>query len=197
MASELGSHHHVALLVVGGDYRGLRRQLPHPASSSPARLGFMIVQIATLGPLGRLKAPGTWGSAAGLLWWALVVRLAHAKGGPHEFIFDALVVVMAILVCGVAAAFIGKKDPSEIILDEFAAMPLVFLFNPYVYGGKSSLLLIVLGFLLFRLFDITKPFGIKALEKLPGGLGIVLDDVMAAIYANLALHGIALLWAAL
>jgi len=40
----------------------------------------MIVQIATLGPLGRLKAPGTWGSAAGLLWWALVVRLAHAKG---------------------------------------------------------------------------------------------------------------------
>jgi len=73
-------------------------------------------------------------------------------------------------------------------------MPLVFLFNPYVYAGKSSLLFILLGFLLFRLFDITKPFGIKALEKLPGGFGIVLDDVMAAIYANLILHGIALLW---
>lgn len=157
----------------------------------------MIVQIATLGPLGRLKAPGTWGSAAGLLWWAVVVRLAHAKGGPHEFIFDSLVVLMAILLCGVAAAFIGKKDPSEVILDEFAAMPLVFLFNPYVHHGKSSLLLILLGFLLFRLFDITKPFGIKALEKLPGGFGIVLDDVMAAIYANLVLHGIAWLWAIL
>ena len=76
-------------------------------------------------------------------------------------------------------------------------MPLVFLFNPYVHHGKSSLLLILLGFLLFRLFDITKPFGIKALEKLPGGFGIVLDDVMAAIYANLALHGIAWLWAIL
>ncbi len=155
----------------------------------------MIVQIATLGPLGRLKAPGTWGSAAGLLWWALVVRLAHQKGGPHEFIFDSLVVLTAILLCGVAAAFIGKKDPSEVILDEFAAMPLVFLFNPYVYrNDKISLVFILLGFLLFRLFDITKPFGIKALEKLPGGFGIVLDDVMAAIYANLALHGIAWLW---
>ena len=51
--------------------------------------------------------------------------------------------------------------------------------------------------MLIRLFDITKPFGIKALEKLPGGFGIVLDDVMAAIYANLALHGIAWLWAIL
>ena len=157
----------------------------------------MIVQIATLGPLGRLKAPGTWGSAAGLLWWALVVRLAHAKGGPHEFIFDALVVLMAIVLCGVAAAFIGKKDPSEVILDEFAAMPLVFLFNPHVYGGATSLVFILLGFLFFRLFDITKPFGIKALEKLPGGFGIVLDDVMAAIYANLALQAVSRLWALL
>jgi phosphatidylglycerophosphatase A len=154
----------------------------------------MMVGIATLGPLGRLRAPGTWGSAAGLLWWALVVRLAHAKGWHHEFIFDALVVLLAIVCCGVAAFMIGKKDPSEVILDEFAAMPLVFLFNPYVYGGKSSLLLILLGFLLFRLFDITKPFGIKALEKLPGGFGIVLDDVMAAVYANLVLHAVSWLW---
>jgi phosphatidylglycerophosphatase A len=161
----------------------------------------VIVQLATLGPLGRLKAPGTWGSAAGLLWWALVVRLAHQKGGPHEFLFDALVVLMAICVCGVAAAFLGRKDPSEVILDEFAAMPLVYLFNPMgdsMHGGtKVGLLFILLGFLLFRLFDITKPFGIKALEKLPGGLGIVLDDVMAAVYANLALHGVARLWAIL
>jgi phosphatidylglycerophosphatase A len=98
-------------------------------------------------------------------------------------------------LCGVAAAFIGKKDPSEVILDEFAAMPLVFLFNPYVYGGATSLVFILLGFLFFRLFDITKPFGIKALEKLPGGFGIVLDDVMAAIYANLALQAVSRLWA--
>jgi phosphatidylglycerophosphatase A len=100
-------------------------------------------------------------------------------------------------LCGVAAAFIGKKDPSEVILDEFAAMPLVFLFNPHVYGGATSLVFVLLGFLFFRLFDITKPFGIKALEKLPGGFGIVLDDVMAAIYANLALQAVSRLWALL
>ena len=161
----------------------------------------MIVQIATLGPLGRLKAPGTWGSAAGVLWWAVVVRLAHRKDLVqhiflgHEFILDSLVVLMAIVLCGVAAAFIGKKDPSEVILDEFAAMPLVFLFNPHVHNSPTSFVFILLGFLLFRLFDITKPFGIKALEKLPGGFGIVLDDVMAAIYANLVLQAVAGLWA--
>jgi phosphatidylglycerophosphatase A len=158
----------------------------------------MIVQIATLGPLGRLKAPGTWGSAAGVLWWALVVRLAYHKGWEHELAFDALVVLMGIVLCGVAAAIIGKKDPQEVNMDEFVAMPLVYLFNPMGYamhgGTKTGLLFILLGFLLFRLFDITKPLGIKALEKLPGGFGIVLDDVMAAIYANLALQGLALLW---
>jgi len=69
----------------------------------------MIVQIATLGPLGRLKAPGTWGSAAGVLWWALVVRLAYNKGWYHELIFDFLVVVMGIVLCGVAAAMIGRR----------------------------------------------------------------------------------------
>jgi phosphatidylglycerophosphatase A len=105
---------------------------------------------------------------------------------------------MGIVLCGVAAAIIGKKDPQEVNMDEFVAMPLVYLFNPMgpaMHGGtKTGLLFILLGFLLFRLFDITKPFGIKALEKLPGGFGIVLDDVMAAIYANLALQGLALLW---
>jgi phosphatidylglycerophosphatase A len=124
--------------------------------------------------------------------------MAYNKGWYHELIFDSLVVVMGIVLCGVAAAIIGKKDPQEVNMDEFVAMPLVYLFNPMgpaMHGGtKTGLLFILLGFLLFRLFDITKPFGIKALEKLPGGLGIVLDDVMAAIYANLALQGLALLW---
>ncbi|MFM7209322.1 MAG: phosphatidylglycerophosphatase A [Verrucomicrobiota bacterium] len=157
----------------------------------------MIVQVATLGPLGRLRAPGTWGSAAGLLWWALVVRQANAKGWHHELFFDLLVVAAAVFICGVAAFMIGKKDPSEVILDEFAAMPLVFLFNPYALSGKSSLLIVLLGFLLFRLFDITKPFGVRALERLPGGLGVVMDDVLAAVYANLTLQAVARLWAAL
>jgi phosphatidylglycerophosphatase A len=155
----------------------------------------MMVGIATLGPLGRLRAPGTWGSAAGLLWWALVVRnLARGHAWYHELVFDALVVLAAIFFCGVAAFLLKKKDPSEVILDEFVAMPLVFLFNKHLaLGSAKGFLLVIVGFLLFRLFDITKPFGIKALEKLPGGFGIVLDDVMAAFYANLVLQGIAFL----
>ena len=155
----------------------------------------MMVGIATLGPLGRLRAPGTWGSAAGLLWWALVVRnLARGHAWYHELVFDALVVLAAVFFCGVAAFLLKKKDPSEVILDEFVAMPLVFLFNKNLaLGSAKGFLLVIVGFLLFRLFDITKPFGIKALEKLPGGFGIVLDDVMAAFYANLVLQGIAFL----
>jgi phosphatidylglycerophosphatase A len=155
----------------------------------------MIVQIATLGPLGRLKAPGTWGSAAGLLWWYLAVRnLTNAHEWYHELIFDWMVVMAAIFFCGVAAFLLKKKDPSEVILDEFVAMPLVFLFNHNLHLGQTKgFLLVILGFLLFRLFDITKPFGIKALEKLPGGFGIVLDDVMAAFYANIILQVIAFL----
>ncbi len=157
----------------------------------------MMVAFATLGPLGRLPAPGTWGSAAGLLWWSVVVRFAHARGWQHELIFDLLVVAAAVLICEVAVVLLGKKDPPEVILDEFAAMPLVFLFNPHVHAGKSGLLLIALGFLLFRLFDITKPFGVRSLERLPGGLGVVMDDVLAAVYANLALQALARLWAVL
>lgn len=157
----------------------------------------MIVAFATLGPIGKkLRAPGTWGSAMGLLWWFLVVRqVATPKGWQHELAFDLLVVLAGIFICGAASAMLRKKDPSEIILDEFVAMPLVFLFNPHLFlGTKVGFLMVILGFLLFRLFDILKPFGIRYLEGAPSGFGIVLDDVMAAIYANLALQGIGLLW---
>ncbi len=156
----------------------------------------MITGIATLGPLGYLKAPGTWGSAAGLLWWTVVVvPLTQHKAWYHEFIFDGMVLLAAIFLCGVAAFLLKKKDPSEVILDEFTAMPLVFIANHAVLADtKLRFLWIILGFLLFRLFDITKPLGIKKFEALPGGLGIVMDDVVAALYANGVLHLIVWLW---
>ena len=157
----------------------------------------MIVDFATLGPLGKkLRAPGTWGSVMGLLWWVVVVRqIATPKGWKHELAFDLLVVLAAIFICGAAAAMLKKKDPSEIILDEFAAMPLVFLFNPNLgLGTRVGFLMVLLGFLLFRFFDIVKPFGIRRLEGAPSGFGIVLDDVMAAFYANIALQFVSRLW---
>ena len=144
----------------------------------------MIVGIATLGPLGRLRAPGTWGSAAGLLWWLAVVRpLTHGRGLAHEVAFDLLVVLAAICLCGAAAGLLGRKDPPEVILDEFACMPLVFA------GLRlTAVPWILAGFLLFRLFDITKPLGIRRLESLPFGIGIVADDLAAALVANGILH---------
>jgi phosphatidylglycerophosphatase A len=150
----------------------------------------MIVSLATLGPLGKLKAPGTWGSAVGLVWWALVVqKLATPRGWIHEIFFNGLVILAAIFICGVAATLLKKKDPSEVILDEMVAMPLVFLFNPHLHlGSQSGFVTVLLGFGLFRFFDIVKPLGIRWIEKVPGGVGIVLDDVVAAVYANLCLQ---------
>lgn len=155
----------------------------------------MIVAIATLGPLGKLKAPGTWGSAAGLLWWLFVVRqLATPKGWQHELAFNVLVVLTGIFFCGVAVALLKKKDPSEVVLDEFVAMPCVFLFNYHLMLGTSlGFVFILLGFLLFRFFDILKPLGLRKLEKLPGGLGVVVDDLGAALYANVCLQVICFL----
>ncbi len=154
----------------------------------------MIVSLATLGPLGKLKAPGTWGSAVGLLWWAVVVKnLVQPRGLVHEICFDGLVILAAIFLCGAAAALLKKKDPSEVILDEMGARPLVFFFNKNLFlGTKLGFVTVLLGFGLFRFFDIVKPFGIRWIEKAPGGIGIVLDDVFAAIYANLTLQLICL-----
>ena len=150
----------------------------------------MIISIATLGPLGKLKAPGTWGSAVGLFWWALVVKnLAYPRGWVHEICFNGLVILAAVFICGVSAELLKKKDPSEVILDEMVAMPLVFMFNDHLHlGTKFGFVLILLGFGLFRFFDIVKPLGIRWIEKVPGGIGIVMDDVLAALYANLTLH---------
>ncbi|NBY42520.1 MAG: phosphatidylglycerophosphatase A [Verrucomicrobia bacterium] len=149
----------------------------------------MIVSIATLGPLGKLKAPGTWGSAVGLLWWAFVVKNLTTGREIHEICFNGLVILAAVFICGAAAELLKKKDPSEVILDEMVAMPLVFLANPVSSAqGISAGIFILLGFGLFRFFDIVKPLGIRWVEKAPGGVGIVLDDVVAALYANLTLY---------
>lgn len=147
----------------------------------------MIIGVATLGPFGRLKAPGTWGSVVGLLWWRWIVHpLTHGKALGHEVTFDLLVVLAAICFCGAAASLIGRKDPQEVILDEFACMPLVFV--GLGVGARPSWAVMLAGFLLFRLLDITKPFGIRRLESLPWGIGIVADDLAAALVANGLLH---------
>jgi phosphatidylglycerophosphatase A len=155
-----------------------------------------VCAVATLGPLGtRLPAPGTWGSAAGLLYFAVLFR--HSRW-EVVFAWAVLLSVVAVLFCGEAARRLDKKDPGEIILDEFAVLPLVFLgWRAGWVAGLPEWIGLLLGFGLFRLYDILKPFGIARLQRWPGGWGIVADDFAAALAACGTLHLGAWLWAVL
>ena len=122
-------------------------------------------------------APGTFGSAVGLLLWAALPSSPAIQG----------IAIVAIFVMGswsgsVAERHFGRIDPGQVVVDEVAGM-LVTLFLVRVgWLGAFG------GFLLFRIADIVKPYPANRLERLPGGLGIMADDVMAGIYANVVLR---------
>lgn len=150
----------------------------------------VVLAVATLGPVGRMrKAPGTWGSLAGLLYFTVFF---HSLGIPGTLLLTALAAYLAVALCGEAEFRLGQRDPGRVVLDEFVAMPLCFLGWP----ALASLLppwaapwsLFLGGFALFRLFDILKPFGIARLQALPDGWGVVADDLAAALAACAALH---------
>jgi phosphatidylglycerophosphatase A len=92
--------------------------------------------------------------------------------------------LVGVPICRRAAGLLRSKDPSAVVFDEIAAMPVVFLLIPF--GLATS----IAGFLLFRLFDIAKPWPIRRFERLPGGWGIMADDFVAGLYAG------GLLWCA-
>jgi phosphatidylglycerophosphatase A len=122
-------------------------------------------------------APGTFGSAAGLLLWAIL---------PPSNTVRAVAVVL-VFVAGswsgsVAERYFGRTDPGQVVIDEVMGMMMTLFWNPVGWRGA------VIAFLLFRIADIIKPFPANRLERLPGGVGIMADDAMAAVYANLALR---------
>lgn len=123
------------------------------------------------------KAPGTFGSAVGLLLWWLLPASPVVQ-------FVAIVVVFAAGAWSgsVAERHFGKSDPGQVVIDEVLGQLITMWMNPVGWGGA------LLGFLLFRLMDIVKPYPANRLEALHGGLGIMADDAMAGIYANLALR---------
>ena len=144
-----------------------------------------ILLLATLGPIGRkLPAPGTFGSLVGLA----VYYLLWAPGAIEPAIIHSafgILVLLSIPICGKAARLLNKKDPQEVILDEFVAQPLVFLGIqwPSPPSVNSVCIVLGLGFALFRVLDILKPLGIGKLQHLPGGTGIVADDIAASLVA--------------
>ncbi|HLS27023.1 MAG TPA: phosphatidylglycerophosphatase A [Opitutales bacterium] len=146
----------------------------------------LVINLATLGPVGRVKrGPGTAGSAVGLIWFTLF----FFRAGWFEYLLlGGLSVVVAIAICEEAEIRLQKRDPGEVVIDEFVAIPFCFLgLQPYLNEALAWLIILV-GFLLFRVFDIAKPFGIRRLQKLEGGFGVVVDDLVAALATAFCLH---------
>jgi phosphatidylglycerophosphatase A len=173
---------------------------PTPTTNSAKSKPRVSLAIATAFGLGYLpKAPGTWGSLAGValtaVYWATVLPdkpFGRFAGGVHFSVSPtwlAVCVTLLVSVLGVAAAttaafYIGKKDPQIVVIDEVSGQ-LITYFG--IGAGLPNWKYLLLGFILFRVFDIWKPFPARQAESLPGGLGIMADDWIAGIYAALGL----------
>ncbi len=140
----------------------------------------LAVVIATVGYCGYFPiAPGTVGSAAGLLVYALV----WWTQSPAVEIALIIGLFAAGVWAGTAAEqYFGGIDPGPVVIDEVVGMLITLAFIPV---GWSAMMM---GFLLFRVFDVLKPYPAGRFEQLHGGLGVMADDAMAAVYANISLR---------
>ncbi len=158
--------------------------------TGPVDWGAPSVFVASGFWVGRIPwAPGTWGALMGVpLSWGLsfVPSLAIQAG-----VIVALNLVGVPLCTAAVRKFGGVKDPSSLVYDEIATVPMAFFLVPSAAARQPLVLLA--GFLFHRLFDITKPPPARQLEHLPDGLGIMADDWAAGAYACLAMHGLHLL----
>ena len=148
--------------------------------------GWLVMGVSTLCGIGRIgPAPGTLGALAGTVFVALVL-----PGASWWISLLWIVALFAVgwLFCDEAEKRLGIHDPGIVIFDEFTAMPIVFWGVAVPANGWIWLAMLAVGFGLFRLFDIAKPFGIARLQVLPGGLGIMIDDVAAALACCGLLH---------
>jgi phosphatidylglycerophosphatase A len=144
----------------------------------------LAVFISTVGYCGYFPfAPGTVGSAAGLVFYLLV----WWTGSP----LVEIALIVGLFALGVWAGttserYFGGIDPGPVVIDEVVGMLITLAFIPVGWSGALA------GFVLFRIFDVIKPYPANRLEALHGGLGVMADDAMAAVYANLSLRG--LIW---
>jgi phosphatidylglycerophosphatase A len=141
----------------------------------------LAVFVSTFGYVGFFPlAPGTAGSLAGLLVYAAIV---HLGGGAAANIVTIVVLFAAGVWAGtIAERHFGCVDPGPVVIDEVIGVVITLFLVPVSISGA------VIGFILFRIADIVKPFPAGRLEALHGGLGVMADDAMAAVYANLALR---------
>ena len=149
----------------------------------------IIVALATCGRIGYMgKAPGTNGAAVGLIAFILLYYSVYGVSPIAYSIIVGLITAMAIWVCGRAEVLLKERDPSVVILDEIVALPFCFLGLDSMLQSGQAWWVLILGFVLFRFFDIVKPWPINPLQKLPGGWGVVVDDLAAALATAFTLH---------
>ncbi len=159
--------------------------------------------LASCFGLGRLPvAPGTWGSLPPAIIFALMCHL-----GVSALLISLVMAALALGGCAICIKFTpaviaatGQTDPREVVADELAGQALTFLtipfFIPVILTTGQICIITSGGFLLFRLFDIVKPWPIRKLEKLPEGWGVLADDLMAGLYAAIVLQVCTRLWIA-
>lgn len=143
------------------------------------RLGLF---IATCGYLGYVPiAPGTFGSAAGL---AVFVAVRSTGSVAVEIAVIAVLFAVGVWSGTVAERHFGGVDPGPVVLDEVVGMLITLALLPVNVTGA------IVGFFVFRVLDVVKPWPSAQFEALPGGLGVMADDGMAAIYGNLVMRGL-------
>jgi phosphatidylglycerophosphatase A len=153
-----------------------RAFLNFPMRTSADRLALI---VGTGFGTGFLRpAPGTWGSLVGFAYFFALLKLT---------LLPAVAVVLGVIAVSVwssgrCARILAKKDPSEVVIDEIAAVPLAAW--PLALLGHAPWWLWAVVFVAWRLADIVKPMPARQLEDLPGGWGIVADDLMAAAYVG-------------
>lgn len=154
-------------------------------AAAPLRIApVWATQVATLFGAGRLKpGPGTWGSLATIIVWAF----ASSQIPVANRTWATIVAAAAVTLIGIPAATLvarssGLKDPQLVVIDEVAGQLVTLIAVPLAWKTFPASLI------LFRVFDIWKPFPIRRLERLPEGTGIVVDDLGAGLYALAVMH---------
>ncbi|MBF0215631.1 MAG: phosphatidylglycerophosphatase A [Candidatus Omnitrophica bacterium] len=137
-----------------------------------------MIKISTLFGAGDLPfCPGTWGSVPGVL---LVIFLhKHLVLYVLAFVIFFLV---GLLVSGQTSTILNESDPPRVVIDEFACVFPVYFYIPL------NIKAVIIGFIIYRVLDILKPPPARQIESLPGGIGIMLDDLIVAIYSNILLR---------
>jgi phosphatidylglycerophosphatase A len=133
--------------------------------------------------IGRIPgAPGTYASLATTILFFLAYHFSNRILPSIHLSALGLITVAGVLASSQISRNTGQEDPQFIVIDEVAGQLLTFLFLPV------NFLNLILGFLLFRIFDMWKPFPIRKLESLGGGVGIMADDLLAGVYGNVVLQ---------